>query len=73
MNRLRIRLRRSLIGHPRDQKETARILGLRKLNRTVLRPDTPAVRGMVNKLRHLVTIEEIGTEEGANEAEDAHR
>jgi large subunit ribosomal protein L30 len=73
MNRLRIRLRRSLIGHPRDQKETARILGLRKLNRTVLRPDTPAVRGMVNKLRHLVTIEEIGAEEGANEAEDAHR
>jgi len=60
MSRLRITLRRSIIGRPKDQKETARILGLTKLNRTVVRPDNPAIRGMVEKLRHLVTVEETG-------------
>jgi len=62
MSRLRITLRRSLIGRPQDQKETARVLGLRKLNRAVERPDNPAIRGMVNKIRHLVAVEEIGGE-----------
>jgi large subunit ribosomal protein L30 len=62
MNRLRITLRRSLIGHPKDQKETAGVLGLRRRNRTVVRPDNPAIRGMVKKLSHLVTVEEVGAE-----------
>jgi large subunit ribosomal protein L30 len=60
MSRIRITLRRSVIGRPKDQKETARILGLTKLNRSVVRPDNPAIRGMVEKLRHLVSVEEIG-------------
>ncbi len=60
MSRLRITLTRSVIGHPKDQKETARALGLTKLNRTVVRPDSPMVRGMVAKIRHLVRAEEIG-------------
>lgn len=59
MGRLRITLRRSTIGRPRDQKETARVLGLTKLNRAVVRPDTPAIRGMVRKLSHLVAVEEL--------------
>jgi large subunit ribosomal protein L30 len=59
MSRLRITLRRSTIGHKQDQKDTARALGLTRLNRTVVRPDNPAVRGMVQKLRHLVAVEEI--------------
>jgi len=60
MSRIRITLWRSVIGRPKDQKETARILGLTKLNRSVVRPDNPAIRGMVEKLRHLVSVEEIG-------------
>lgn len=63
MTSLRITLRRSVIGHPRDQKATARALGLTRLNRTVVRPDTPAVRGMVSKLHHLVSVEEISGDE----------
>ena len=59
MTRLRITLRRSLIGHPKRQKDTARALGLGRMGRTVLRPDTPAMRGMVNTVRHLVTFEQI--------------
>ena len=58
MSRLRITLRRSVIGHPKDQKDTARVLGLTRVNRTVVRPDTPAVRGMVRKLHHLLSVEE---------------
>jgi len=64
MSRLRITLRRSTIGRKQDQKDTARILGLTKLNGAVIRPDNPAIRGMVNKLRHLVTVEEVDGEEG---------
>jgi large subunit ribosomal protein L30 len=64
MTQLRITLRRSIIGHPKDQKDTARILGLTRLNRTVVRPDNPAIRGMVNKLHHLVVVEEITDETG---------
>jgi len=59
MSRLRITLHRSLIGHPKRQKETARALGLGRVGRTVVRPDTPAMRGMVNTVRHLVTFEQI--------------
>ncbi len=59
MSRLRVTLRRSLIGHPKNQKQTAHALGLGKLQRTVVRPDTPAIRGMVNTIGHLVTVEQI--------------
>ena len=62
MSRLRITLKKSTIGHPQDQKDTARALGLRKLNATVTRPDNPAIRGMVGKLHHLVTVEAIAEE-----------
>lgn len=59
MSQLRITLRRSVIGHPKDQKQTALALGFRKMHQTVVRPDTPDVRGMVNKIRHLVAVEEV--------------
>jgi len=39
-------------------------LGLRKLNATVERPDNPSIRGMVNKIRHLVEVEELPTTNG---------
>jgi large subunit ribosomal protein L30 len=54
---LRLRLTRSGICAPRDQKATLRGLGLRRLNQSVVRPDAPAIRGMVHKVRHLVEIE----------------
>lgn len=63
MNRLRITLKKSTIGYPKDQKDTARALGLRRLNATVIRPDNPAIRGMVRKLHHLVEVEVLPGEE----------
>jgi large subunit ribosomal protein L30 len=66
MKQLRITYKKSMIGHSRDQKETVRALGLRKLHHSVIKPDNPSVRGMVFKIRHLVTVEEI--EDGAEAA-----
>ncbi len=62
MSRLRITLAKSVIGYPQDQKDTVRALGLRRLNGAVVQPDNPAIRGMVSKLRHLVTVEELPDE-----------
>ncbi|MGD9715305.1 MAG: 50S ribosomal protein L30 [Thermomicrobiales bacterium] len=52
---------RSLIGRPIDQEATVHSLGLRKIHQTVERPDTPDVRGMVTKVRHLVKVEEAAS------------
>ncbi len=57
---LQITLVRSVIGQTESQRETVKSLGLRRLSQTVVREDTPAVRGMVNKVRHLVKCTEIG-------------
>jgi large subunit ribosomal protein L30 len=54
---LRVKLVRSTIGKPKDQEATVRSLGLRKLHQTVELPNTPSVRGMVNKVRHLLNVE----------------
>ena len=63
---LKITLTRSPIGYAGDQRATAEALGLRKLHHSVLQQDTPAVRGMLHKIRHLVTVEEV--EEGSPDA-----
>jgi large subunit ribosomal protein L30 len=57
-NKLAITLTRSLIGRPQDQRDTVQALGLRKLNQTVEQADNAAIRGMINKVSHLVTVEE---------------
>ncbi|WP_026693339.1 50S ribosomal protein L30 [Peribacillus kribbensis] len=57
-NKLEITLTRSLIGRPDDQRVTVNTLGLRKLNQTVVHDDNPAIRGMINKVAHLVTVKE---------------
>lgn len=57
--RLRITYIRSSIGYAEPQKGTVRALGLRRLGDAVEHQDTPIVRGMVNKVRHLVQVEEI--------------
>jgi large subunit ribosomal protein L30 len=54
---LRIRWVRSFIGCPQDMRQTIRGLGLRRLHQVVERPDTPAIRGMIHKVRHLVEVE----------------
>ena len=55
---IRITWRHSAIGRPEVQKRTIAALGLHKLNQTVTHLDSPAIRGMANKVRHLVEIEE---------------
>ena len=57
-NKLEITLTRSLIGRPQDQRDTVKALGLRKLHQTVVKEDNPAIRGMINKVSHLVTVKE---------------
>ena len=61
--KLSITLVRSGIGHREDQKRTLKALGLRRLNQTVVQNDSAAVRGMVNKVRHLVAVEAKGETE----------
>ena len=55
---LRVTLVKSPIGYTKDQKKTARALGLRHMNQTVEHKDSPAVRGMLAKIVHLLRIEE---------------
>jgi len=55
-----VTLVRSPIGYTKDQKATALALGLRKLHQTIEHRDTPAIRGMINKIVHLVQVEEAG-------------
>jgi large subunit ribosomal protein L30 len=47
---------RSFIGCPRDMRATVRGLGFRRMQQVVEREDTPAVRGMIDKVRHLVVV-----------------
>jgi large subunit ribosomal protein L30 len=56
---LRITLVRSLIGYPQRQRETAKGLGLRKINSQVVRPDRPEIRGMIARVSHLVKVEVV--------------
>jgi large subunit ribosomal protein L30 len=56
--RLKVTLVKSTIGFNRTQAETVTGLGLRRLHHTVELADTPETRGMVHKVRHLVTVSE---------------
>ena len=53
---IKIKLVRSPICTPQKHKDIVKSLGLKKLNRTVVKPDTPAFRGMVKKIPHLLAI-----------------
>ena len=59
MNELKITLVKSTIGAKPAHKKTVQALGLRKLNRTVIQKDNAAIRGMCDKVSHLVKVEEI--------------
>jgi large subunit ribosomal protein L30 len=56
---LKITWDRSTIGQVKSQRATIRSLGLKKLNQTVIKEDTPQIRGMISRVRHLVTVEEV--------------
>jgi large subunit ribosomal protein L30 len=58
MARLKITYVRSVIGQKPDQERTVQALGFRHLNQTVEHEDSPQLRGMVHKVRHLVRVEE---------------
>ncbi len=58
MAKIRIKWIKSDIGYSRDQKRTVKALGFHKLNDVVEKEDTPAVRGMINKINHLLIVEE---------------
>jgi len=55
-----VTLVRSPIGYTKDQKQTVLALGLRKMHQTIEHRDTPALRGMIRKVEHLVQVEEVG-------------
>jgi len=60
--KLAIKQVRSIIGRRIDQKRTIRALGLHKIDDVVLHDDTPAIRGMVTKVSHLVNVQELEDE-----------
>ena len=55
---LRVTLIKSPIGYSKRQRATVRALGLRRMNQTVEHEDSPALRGMITKVQHLVRVEE---------------
>ena len=57
MATLKITQVKSVIDRPKSQKETIKALGLKKMHQTVEREDTPVIRGMINKVSHLVVVE----------------
>ncbi len=58
MPKLRITWVKSGIGYADDQKKTLKALGFRRLNQSIVHDDSPSVRGMIIKVRHLVKVEE---------------
>jgi large subunit ribosomal protein L30 len=59
MARLKVTYVRSVIGQKPDQERTVQALGLRRLHQVVEHEDSPQLRGMVHKVRHLVKVEEL--------------
>ncbi len=57
--KLAVTLKRSLIGRPETQRKVVQSLGLRKLQQTVVHEDHPAIRGMINKISHMIEVKEI--------------
>lgn len=59
MAELKITLKRSVIGRPQNQKDTAKALGLNKIGKTVVKPVNDAITGMVKTISHLIEVEEV--------------
>ncbi len=59
MAQLKITWTKSYIGKPQNQRRVIHSLGLRRLNHSVVHGDTPTIRGMVNKVQHLLSVEAL--------------
>ncbi len=57
MAKLKVTLIKSGIGYAQDQKKTLKALGLNRLNKSMVHNDNPAIRGMLDKVRHLIKVE----------------
>ena len=64
MAKLHITWVKSGIGYARDQRRTLKALGFHRLNQMVIQPDYASIRGMINKVKHLVKVEEEADETG---------
>jgi len=62
VSKLRVTWKKSAIGYNKGQRMTLKALGFRSLNQTVIHSDSAAIRGMINKVRHLVQVEEVAEE-----------
>jgi len=68
MSHLKVTLARGLAGSKQNQRLSVKGLGLRRRHHTVVVEDTPAIRGMINKVKHLVVVEEASAEDVAGQA-----
>ena len=68
MTRLRVTQTRSVIDRPKDQKDTVRRLGLHRIRDSVIKEDRPDIRGMLAKVRHLVSVEEVAGDDPKDRA-----
>jgi large subunit ribosomal protein L30 len=59
MKKIKVTLVRSVIGRKEDQKRTVKALGLGRISSSRVHEDTPVIRGMVNKVSHLVNVEDV--------------
>lgn len=59
MKQLKVTLKKSTIGCNQSMKDTVRSLGLWKINSSAVHSDTPSIRGMIFKVKHLVSVEEV--------------
>ncbi len=62
MGKLYITWVKSDIGHSRDQRQTLKALGFHRLGQTIAKEDSPSIRGMVTKVKHLVEVEAVENE-----------
>ena len=58
-DKVKVTLRRGLVGRPRDQRGTVQALGLKRIGHSVIKEDRPEIRGMIFKVKHLVEVEEM--------------
>ncbi|MCY4000401.1 MAG: 50S ribosomal protein L30 [Bacteroidetes bacterium] len=70
MTSLKITQSRSLIGSSSRQRKTIQALGLRKIHHSVVRSDTPVIRGMIRVVSHLVEVQEIPSTEQTKESSE---
>ena len=68
MATMRVTYRKSAIGYAKDQKATIAALGLKRLHQTVEHEDSPTLRGMVQKVRHLVAVDGVPADSPAGHA-----